>query len=179
MPSTVNVTESDLFTALRSFLLTVIGDSVEVIQTQNNRVPMPLGPFIAMTPLFITGLSTPVTSYHDPGTNPGERSDTRTTEWRVQLDFYGPNAAVQAATIAGIWRTDYAADLLKGGPLQPLYPGELQQTTMVNAEIQWESRWTLELRAQFIPVVTSPQDFADQLVIGLAETATTYPPAGA
>lgn len=176
MSSTLNVTESDLFTALRSFLLTILGTSVEVIQAQNNRVPMPIGPFVAMTPLMVEGLSTPVTRYLDPGSGTGERHDVRTTRWSVQLDFYGPGAGMQAATVAGIWRTDYAADLLSSGPLQPLYPGDPRQTSIVNAEQQWESRWTLELYAQFNPVITSPQQFADQLQIGLVEVDTKFPP---
>lgn len=178
MPSTISVTDSDLFTALRSYLLTVIGSGVEIIQTQNNRVPMPQGPFIAMTPVRIDGLSTPVTSYEDPGVGTGSRLDTRTTQWRVQLDFYGPNASMQAAIVAGLWRTEYTTDLLKDGPLQPLYPGDPLQTTMVNAEMQWESRWTLELFAQFNPVITSPQQFADELQVVLVEVDTQYPPSG-
>lgn len=171
MPATLNVTESQLFTALRAFLLEIIGTGVEVIQTQNNRVPMPKGPFIAMTPIRIDGLSTVVTDY-----TAATRSDTRTTQWQVQLDFYGPQAAMQAATVAQLWRTSWAAEQLASGPLQPLYAGEPLQTTMVNGEMQWESRWTLDLFAQFNPITTVSQQTASALTIGLAEIDTEFPP---
>ena len=171
MPATISVTESQLFTALRTFLLEVIDSGVEVIQTQNNRVPMPKGPFVAMTPIRIDGLSTSVTDYTDTA-----RADTRTTQWQVQLDFYGPQASMQAATVAQLWRTSWAAEQLSSGPIQPLYPGEPLQTTMVNAEMQWESRWTLDLFAQFNPITTVAQQSAIALEIGLAEVDTTFPP---
>lgn len=171
MSATLSVTESQLFTALRTFLLDSLGGGVEVIQTQNNRVPMPKGPFVAMTPIRIDGLSASVTGY-----TATSRTDTRTTQWQVQLDFYGSQAAMQAATVAQLWRTSWAAEQLASGPLQPLYPGEPLQTTMVNGEMQWESRWTLDLFAQFNPITTVSQQTATALTIGLAEIDTEFPP---
>lgn len=171
MSATLNVTESQLFTALRTFLIDLIGPGVEVIQTQNNRVPMPSGPFITMTPIRIDGLSTDVTGY-----TADTRTDTRTTQWQVQLDFYGPQAAMQAATVAQLWRTSWTTEQLAAGPLQPLHPGEPLQTTMVNGEMQWESRWTLDLFAQFNPITTVSQQSAIALAIDLAEVDTEFPP---
>jgi len=173
MPSTINVTEADLFTALRAFLLAVIGSGTEVVKAQENRAAMPRGPFISMTPLFIEGLSTTVATYTPDA---GERHDTRTTQFRVQLDFYGPQASMQAAIVAGIFRTERATELMADGPLQPLYAGEPVQTTMINGEQQFEDRWTLEVFMQFNPIITSSQDFADELHIDRAEIDGTFPP---
>lgn len=173
MPATVNVTESDLFTGLRAFLLTVLGSSFQVLKTQGNKVAMPKGSFVMMTPLFIDGLSTNVVTY-DPGAE--ERHDTRTTQFRVQLDVYGPDASANSNIIATLFRSEYATEQMASGPLQPFYATDPKQNVMTNSEQQYEDRWTFELYMQFNPTVTSPQQFADELQIGLAEVDTKFPP---
>ncbi|WP_160286392.1 phage neck terminator protein [Pseudomonas knackmussii] len=173
MPSTVNVTEADLFVALRSFLLAVLGDTFQVFKSQNNQVAMPTGAFVMMTPLFIDGLSTNVVTYDAAN---DERHDTRTTQFRVQLDVYGPGASANSNIIATLFRSEYATDLMASGPLQPFYATEPKQNVMTNSEAQYEDRWTFELYMQFNPTVTSPQQFADALQIGLVEVDTKFPP---
>lgn len=174
MSASISVTQTQLLNALRTFLLSIY--TGEVIQSQNNRVPMPTGNFCTMTPLFLNGLSTNRASYTDPGTNPGTESNERSTEWRVQLDFYGDNAADSAATVATLIRTPYACEQLADSGMQPLYAGDPKQTTMINAEQQWQSRWTMDFVAQFNPVVQTPMDFADQLGIGLVDVDVAFPP---
>lgn len=54
----LSITESMVLTALRSFLLSILDPSVEVIQGQVNRVPEPESPdFVVMTPVTRTRLS--------------------------------------------------------------------------------------------------------------------------
>lgn len=173
MPSTVNVTESDLFAGLRAFLLNVLGSNFQVYKTQGNRVADAIGSFVMMTPLFIEGLSTSVVTY-DPGAD--ERHDTRTTQFRVQLDVYGPDASANSNIIATLFRSEYATEQMASGPLQPFYATDPKQNVMTNSEQQYEDRWTFELYMQFNPTVTSPQQFADELHIGLAEVDTKFPP---
>ncbi|UCL84499.1 LIC_12616 family protein [Pseudomonas sp. HS-18] len=173
MPSTVNVTEADLFTALRSFLLAVLGETFQVFKAQGNQVSMPKGSFVMMTPLFIDGLSTNVVDY-DRAT--GTRHDTRTTQFRVQLDVYGAEASANSNIIATLFRSEYATDLMASGPLQPFYATDPKQNVMTNSEQQYEDRWTFELYMQFNPTITSPQQFAEALQINLAEVDTKFPP---
>lgn len=174
MSTTIDITQTQLLTALRTFLLGIYAG--EVIQSQNNRVPMPNGNFCTMTPLFLTGLSTSRSTYTDPGTSLGTESNQRSTEWRVQLDFYGESAADSATMVAALIRTSYACDQLADSGMQPLYAGEPKQTTLTNAEQQYESRWTVDFIAQFNPTVQTTMDFADQLAIGLVDVDVTFPP---
>ncbi|HEX2753723.1 MAG TPA: hypothetical protein VHP34_11585 [Alphaproteobacteria bacterium] len=59
-------TQSNVLAALRSFLLFVLPSGVEVIQSQDNKVPEPIGSdFVTMTPLFNGRLSTNVDTYQD------------------------------------------------------------------------------------------------------------------
>lgn len=175
MTATIDITESQLLAALRTFLLGVYAG--EVVKAQDNRVPMPVGPFCAMTPLFITGLSTSTSTYTDPGTNPGgTQNHQRSTQWQVQLDFYGAGAGDSAAIVAALIRTPYACEQLASSGMQPLYAGEPKQMPLNNAEQQYENRWSVDFIAQFNPIVQTPQDFADQLVVGLADVDVTFPP---
>lgn len=176
MNATVSITKSQLFTALRSFLLGLFPDGWEVIEAQDNRVPMPAGNFIEMTATILNPLSTPKSTWVDPGTNPGSNQSVTSTQWRCQLDVYGPGAADVATTIANLVRTEYACDQFasSGIEMQPLYSEGPHNTTMINAEQQYEERWTLDFIAQFNPVVTTPLDFAGELNAELVEIDTTY-----
>ena len=65
-PPTASVTESQIFTALRNFLLSVVPSTVEVFKAQANRVPEPAGvDFIEMTPMFKERLATNIDLYAD------------------------------------------------------------------------------------------------------------------
>jgi hypothetical protein len=176
MTVAISITEEDLLTALRGFLLPLIDG--EVVQAQANRVPMPYGSFTTMTTLFLTGLSTNRASYTDTGLGTGTENNSRSTRWDVQLDFYGDGALDRAVAVSTLIRTDFACTWFKdhGDVIQPLYAGEPKQTSMVNGEQQYEQRWTVDFVAQLNPVVQTPMDFADQLNIGLAEVDATFPP---
>lgn len=61
-----SILQDDVFTTLRSFLLSVLPSGVEVVQGQINRVPEPQSEdFIVMTPLFLDRLGTNVESDAD------------------------------------------------------------------------------------------------------------------
>jgi len=64
--ATVSLTEAQVREALRAFILGILPAGVEVVRSQDNRVPMPFGAdFVVMTPLGRSRLSTNVTSYQD------------------------------------------------------------------------------------------------------------------
>ena len=70
MTATLDTTQSDVFAAIRAFLLGVLPPEVEIIKANDNSVPMPQGPFVCMAPGKMERLSTNLTAYHDPGNNP-------------------------------------------------------------------------------------------------------------
>src|SRR6185437_8444727 len=52
-----------------------------------------------------------------------------------------------------------------GVDMQPLYAEEPRNLTMINAENQYEPRWSFDFIAQFNPVVSTPLDFAVALTV--------------
>lgn len=172
-----SVTEELLYTALRGFLLPIVDG--EVFQTQDNGVSMPNGQFTTMTTLRVDGLSTDKKVWADTGSSAtSSMKHTRSSQWAVQIDVYGDLAMDRATSAAALVRTDYACDLFTafGIDMAPLYAGEPHQTTMINAEQQYESRWTFDVMFQFNPIYTVPEQYADQLQINLAEIDATFPP---
>ncbi|WP_447876935.1 phage neck terminator protein [Serratia fonticola] len=170
---TTSVTEDDLMTALGGFLTSVSG--WEVVQSQANDVPMPKRDFITMTSINDVTLSTNRITYTDaPGA--GTQNFTRSVQWDVQVDCYGEKAKDITNTLAALMRSDYACTALAETPIQPLYAGEPHNTTMVNGEQLYESRWTVDVHFQFNPTVSTPMEFADQLNTELVSVDATYPP---
>ena len=66
MSVSLSITESNILTALRSFLLGVLPAGIEVIRGQGNRVPEPPGAnYVVMTPILRDRLSTNIDSSQD------------------------------------------------------------------------------------------------------------------
>lgn len=157
----LQVTESDLFKATGDFLSALFPDA-DVGQSQQNQDPMPKGGFITMTPLFLTDLSTSAVDYEYDGVSDYGRAELRRVdEWQCQLDFYGDQAQNNATIFSRIARSEFACTWFRenANVLVPLYSGPPRQTSMINGEKQWESRWTLEFHANPLIVVSVPQQF--------------------
>lgn len=179
MSATISITQDDLTTALRGFLMTLVDvDPADIFVSQGNDESMPLGDFITMTPMFITGLSTNRVGYNDPGVGQGSELTQRSNQWRCQLDFYGNSAQEMAAIVGTMIRSEYATNWFHQNnmPVTPLYAGEPHQTTMINAEQQYESRWTLDFIAQFNAVIATPLDFMDSIQVGIVAADLKFPP---
>jgi len=174
----ISITNSQLQTALRSFLLGLLGTGWQVIEGQDNRAPMPLGNFVVMTSLTAGYIATPEESWVPGSSNPGVDNVRTSSQWPCQLDFYGPGAQDAATAVSRVIRTEYACDQFtaSGVDMQPLYAEEPKNLTMINAENQYEPRWSFDFIAQFNPVVSTPLDFADSLTVELAEVDTVFPP---
>jgi len=179
MSATISITQDDLTAALRGFLLSLV--DAEVFMAQENLVPMPNQDFVTMTPMFITGLSTNRVGYNDPGVGQGSELTQRSNQWQCQLDFYGSSAQEMAAIVGTMIRSEYSASWFRQNnmPVTPLYAGEPHQTTMINAEQQYESRWTLDFIAQFNAVVTTPLYFFDEINVTAIAADLKYPPENA
>lgn len=182
MSATISITQDDLTAALRGFLMTLVDvDPADIFVSQGNDESMPIGDFITMTPMFITGLSTNRVAYSDSGTGIGSELTQRSNQWRCQLDFYGNSAQEMAAIVGTMIRSEYSANWFRQNnmPVTPLYAGEPHQTTMINAEQQYESRWTLDFIAQFNAVVTTPLYFFDEIEVTAIAADLKYPPENA
>ena len=178
MSVAISITNSQLQTALRSFLLGMLGGSWQVIEGQDNRAPMPLGNFVVMTSMTAGYIATPEESWVAGSSNPGIDNVRTSSQWRCQLDFYGPGAQDAATAVSRVIRTTYACDQFtaSGIDMQPLYAEEPKNLTMINAENQYEPRWSFDFVAQYNPVVTLPQDFATGLTVVPAEVDAVFPP---
>lgn len=179
MTATISITQDDMTAALRGFLLSLV--DAEVFLAQENNTPMPIGDFVTMTPMFITGLSTNRVAYNDLGSGVGSEMTQRSGQWRCQLDFYGRTAQEMASVVGTMIRSEYSASWFRQNshPITPLYAGEPHQTTMINAEKQYENRWTLDFMAQVNAVITTPLYFFDNIEVTAIAADLKYPPENA
>jgi hypothetical protein len=171
MPITVNISETQLFTALRAVLLTIV--NCEVVRAPVNRVAMPKLAFVSLTPISNIALSTNVTTLTGAST-----SIKRSSQFTIQIDCYGAGAGDRATAIAILLRSQYGCDQLaaSGFDIQPLYAGDARQMPIVDGEAQYELRYSFDAVLQFNPVLTTPQDSATALRVGVFDVDRTFPP---
>lgn len=178
--ATISITEEQLFTALRDFIVSLVDPNLPVIRGQQNRVPTPEGDFVAMSPLFSQGLATTVQTYQQPvaPATVGTQTNQQSKQWTAQIDCYGESANDTAALLSAMARTPYAADRFAAGGLgiQPLYASEPRQLAFVTGESEYQERWTFELSLQYNPQVIVTQEFADTVTVGLINVDVQYPP---
>ena len=153
MSATITPVESEFFTALKSFITDVIGNGgtsapIEVILGLDNRVPMPQSPFIAMTPLFQKRLATNVDSF-----GVSSQSSEMSAQVDIQIDAYGPNALSWTTMLSTLLRDDTGCVAL-APTCQPLYADDPKQMPLIDAEQQYEKRWSLDAAFQWSPVTT-------------------------
>lgn len=167
---TPSILQADVFTALRGVITTIV--SCPVIRTQTNRVPMPVGPFVAMTQTGGMALATNTDTW-----TPTEKTVLRPEQFVVQIDCYGTGSGDNARAIAALMRDAYACDLMAvANPnIQPLYATDARQIPLIDGEQQYEERWTFEVHLQINPSITLPQQTANELQVGLLSVDRTYP----
>jgi len=101
----------------------------------------------------------------------GVRADLVATELVVQLDVHGPASADNVRVIDTLFRSEYGVDAFatSGLEIRPLYADDARQVPFINAEQQYEDRWTIDVHMQANPVVRTPQLFADEIVVQTIE----------
>ena len=195
MAATLSATESDLLTALRTFLLAYLMGSTEVIKGQVNRVAEPSNVnYVVMTPILRERLETNVSTYLDTAPfnivsagagfflatssgapiavtpqPPGTRAALLATRVTIQLDIHGPLSADNAQIVATLLRDTACCDALDaiGIDAQPLYASDPRQIVFINGEAQSEYRWTIDAAFQLNAFVTIPQEFTNTVRLGL------------
>ena len=174
---TPSITQDDVTTALRSFLLSILPPGVEVFIGQANRVPEPADDnFIVMTPNTRARLATTAMSWDHADPNAASLDWSEPTKIDVQLDIHGEGGTDNAQVIQTLFRSSYACDQMAASGLTPLYCDDGQQVPFINGENQYEDRWIINAVMQATPVVSTAQQFADTLTVGVIEVDATYPP---
>jgi len=167
------VLQDNVFTALRAFILTLV--TCPVIRTQANRVAMPVGAFVAMTQMTGAPLSTNVHTYDAAAQT---QSILRPEQFAIQVDCYGAGSGDTARMIATLLRDTIATDFFAttGFDIEPLFAGDAKQIPLTDGEQQYEERWTFDAQLQINPVMTTAQQSATSLTIGLDPIDQTFAP---
>lgn len=161
-----------LFVTLQAFVMSLLPLDIDhVVQGLDNGVPQPDGPHVVMTATRQDRLSTNHESYDGVGT----RTATMPTQYSIQVDCYGPEASDMATTLVMMWRDPYGCDAM-APDAAPLYSSDPVQVPLINAEQNYEKRFTFTALLQFNPSVTVPQQYADDLVLELVSVDATFPP---
>jgi hypothetical protein len=137
-------------------------------QAQANRVPMPKGQFCILTPLRFTRLSTTRDIKQDtgsPATSAMGYTEVRQAD--IQVDIYGQGAGDRAIALETVFTSGHAYDKIKAIDLRlaPLNSTAAIQAPMIDAESQWQERYTLTLSLQAHITVSLPQDYFDDAEI--------------
>lgn len=148
--------------ALGSFLQPFVG-SAPIVRGQNNRTSMPRSGFVELTEILQVDLETP---------NAVDAAATTTITGPkridIQIDFFGASSGDWATAVKTVYRSPYAPAQFPDG-IKPLYCSDAHQAALVNAEQQYEGRWTITASLQYNPAVVIPSQSATALVVNILE----------
>lgn len=101
----------------------------------------------------------------------------------VQIDCHSADSSASdmAQTIATALRDEYGVDFFANldPPLNgvvPLFADDPKYIPFINAEAQFEWRWTLDCHLQVNQTVSVPQQFFDAAAVELVDVDAVYPP---
>ncbi len=180
MAAQLDLTEKQIFTALRQFLLSFLSPNFDVIRSQVNKVAEPNGEnFVLMTGLSKDRLSTNVESWD--GATKSDLSIEQSTQFGIQLDVHGPLSGDAAQLITTLMRSNYGCEQFAsyGLAVTPLYADDAKQMPFLNGEMQYEDRWVIMANLQVKPIVTFPQQYFTDTDINLVNVDAEYPPEAA
>jgi hypothetical protein len=172
MTVTIDIVDQDVYTALRSFLLSVLPINTPVIQGIVNKVSMPAGGFVSMTSKGQERIATNINT--TDSANQITKVNTPMT-YSMQLDFYGAGSQSWAIQFQALFRDEFATRSMPKN-ITPLYSDDPMQMPLINGEEQYEQRWKVSAKMQYSPIITIPQQSATQLNVGIIEIDTTYTP---
>lgn len=165
--ATLTPTEDQLFDAVWSFVSTLFDPSFsgQIFKGFQNMTATPYDSYVVISP-GVKERFNQVSRDYD-ATN-GLSLNLRATQYKYQVDCYGPDANNNADIISGAWRTMWACDFFAGQgfvigapvlPATPLFADEPVQLNLVNGEANYEQRMMCALYLQANQVVGLPQDF--------------------
>lgn len=164
-----DITDKDVFDALRAFLLVILPVGVEVVRSLGNKVAMPKGQFVLMQAVTQERLATNISDYVLDLENGDTKNVKQKINYGIQLDVYGTNAPNNAATISTLFRDSFAYESFPSN-VKPLYCDDPSQLAFTNAEMQYEKRFMFMVYLQYDPTVIVPAQLAVEL-----SAPTIYP----
>lgn len=167
MPNyTASITVDQVIDALADFIAPFVFGAA-IVRGQVNRVPMPASPCVILTEMMQGDLSVPATEYQPDDDTATVKGPTKID---IQIDFYGPQAGEFCKTVKTGFRSQWGFDKFPAF-VKPLYTSDGMQSPLTTGEQQYESRWTLTASMQYNPVITVPQQFADEANVNSLDSA--------
>lgn len=157
---TASITVDQVIDALAAFLAPFVPGS-SVVRAQVNRVAMPPNPCVILTEMLQVDLSVPATDYQPDDDTATVYGPSRID---VQIDFYGAQAGEFCKAVKTAFRSHWGFAHFPAN-IKPLYTSDGMQSPLLTGEQQYESRWTLTASMQYNPLITVPQEFADELEV--------------
>ncbi|QIP09037.1 phage neck terminator protein [Bradyrhizobium symbiodeficiens] len=156
------------------FLLTILPAGTEVFEGLDNGVPEPQTPgFVTITVLRRPRLATNLNEINDAGDT---IATTQSTDIVVQMDVHNDDTLVSsdnAQIISTMFRDDYATTFFEGYPgISPLFADEPRLLPFVNAESQYEPRYTVEVHLQADQAVSVPAQSATSVELDITNVET-------
>lgn len=164
-PYVVDISVDAVIEALGAFIQPFVAAGAPIVRGQVNRTAMPLDGWVLLTEVLKVDLETATVNGNQTNAQASVLAPKRID---VQVDIFGPAAADQMAAVKGVYRTSYAVSQFPTG-IAPLYCTDERQTSLVNDQQQYESRWTLTASLQYNPTVYIPKQFATALKVTLED----------
>jgi hypothetical protein len=159
---TISITIDDVIDAVSNYLIP-FSNGVEIIRAQTNRVPAPVGEFITLNEIGQYEIETPEI-INDPDS--GIMTIINLTKIVIQIDFYGNNGGDYARAFLSAFRSTYGYDNFPDG-IKPLYCDDIQQMGFILDNRQYNHRWTIRCYLAYNPIMTLPQQYADDFELNL------------
>jgi hypothetical protein len=181
MVATISKTESQAFTALRSWIKDVLPAAVEVVRGDNNRVPSPKNDFVVLSHINKRMIEWPTETYTDDFvetltiTGTEVITNTQPIDFSIQVDCYGANSGDYSTMLAILWSTSQACSFLDPLGIQPLYMDDPKHVPFIDGEKQYEERWVTTAHLQYNPAVSTAMQFTSTAEVEIVNVDRTYP----
>ena len=171
MPDIIpSITESKALEIVRGFFLGFV--SCEVNQALDNLVSMPTGEFIALTPILLNQLSTPVTTNTDT-----ELKVKQSYQFHVQVDCYGERSFGRASSLVTLLRSSVSSEHFdsSGFEIQTLYAEDAKRLPTIDDQEAYIERWTFKSVLQLNQEFNLSTQTANTLDIDVISVDANYP----
>lgn len=156
---TSSIIVDEVIDALADFLTPLV-DGATIARAQTNRVAMPPSPCVILTELLEVDLAIPYENYQPNDNTTMIHGATRID---IQVDFYGVQSGDFCKAAKAAFRSQWGFAQFPAN-IKPLYTSDGLQSPLITGEKQYESRWTVTVSIQYNPIVTVPQEFADEAI---------------
>lgn len=165
----VSSTVDAVIEALGAAIVPFVPTGTSIIQADQNRVALPAGNVVVLTPISSSLLESP----WQQG-NEAVLTVTMPSKIDVQVDFYGADAGNWCKAVSGMFRTGYGSGLFPAG-IAPLNADDGRQAPLTTGEQQYLMRWILTASLQHSPALTiSGQESAITLTPGVIAADVLY-----